>query len=41
VALKIKIGRKKVKTCQFGSAKCFWPNMFAKLAEGGETHSKA
>jgi hypothetical protein len=31
--------KKKLKTCQFGSAKWFWPNIF--LAEDAETGKKA
>jgi hypothetical protein len=34
VTLQIKIGRKKVKTYWFGSAK-WWHNIFAKFAKGG------
>jgi hypothetical protein len=29
VTLQIKIGSRKVKTCHFGSAKWFWPSIFA------------
>jgi hypothetical protein len=32
VTLQIKIGSKKVKTCHFGSAKWFWPSVFAPFA---------
>jgi len=41
VTLQIKIGGRKVKTCQFGSAKWFWPSIFVQFAEAGERHSKA
>ncbi len=34
VTLQIKIGWRNVKTCQFGSAKWFWPNIFAQLVKG-------
>ncbi len=39
--LKIKIGQRKVKTCQFGSAKTFWTSNWAQVAEGGKMHNKA
>ncbi len=34
LTLQIKIGWRNVKTCQFGSAKWFWPNIFAQLVKG-------
>jgi hypothetical protein len=40
MTLQIKIGRRKVKTCQFGSAKWFWPSILAHFAEAGKRHSK-
>jgi hypothetical protein len=39
--LHIKIGWREVKSCCFGSAKWFWPNVFAQFAEAGKRHSKA
>ncbi len=39
--LKIKIGLRKVKTCQFGSAKTFWTSIWAQVAEGGKRQNKA
>lgn len=33
VTLEIKIGGRKVKTCQLGLAKWFWPSNFAQFAE--------
>jgi hypothetical protein len=41
VILKIKIGLRKVKTCQFGSAKTFWTSIWAQVAEGGKRQNKA
>jgi hypothetical protein len=41
VTLQIKIGSRKVKTCQFGSSKWFWPSIFAQITESGLNHSKA
>jgi len=41
VTLQIKIGWRKVKTCRFGSAKWFWPDIFAQFAEAGKRHNKA
>jgi hypothetical protein len=35
VTLQIKIGSRKVKTCQFGSSKWFWPSFFAQITESG------
>jgi hypothetical protein len=40
VTLHIKIARRKVKTCRFGSAKWFWPSVFAQFAEAGKMHIK-
>jgi hypothetical protein len=34
-------GWRKVKTCQFGSAKWFWPSIFAQDAKVGKRHSRA
>jgi len=39
VTLHIKIARRKVKTCRFGSAK--WFSIFAQFAEAGKMHIKA
>jgi hypothetical protein len=41
VTLQIKIGWREVKTCQFGLAKWFWPNIFAQFPEAGKSHNKA
>jgi len=41
VTLHLEIEWRKVKICQFGSAKSFWPNIFAQFAEVGKRHSKA
>jgi hypothetical protein len=41
VSLQIKIGWRTVKPCWFGSAKWFWPSIFAQFAEAGERHIKA
>jgi hypothetical protein len=40
VTLQIKIGWGKVKACQIGSAKWFWPSIFAQFSEAGKRHSK-
>jgi hypothetical protein len=41
VTLQIKVGGRKMKTCQFGSAKWFRPSIFVQFAEPVERHSKA
>jgi hypothetical protein len=40
VTLQIKIGWRKVKACQIGSAKWFWHSIFAQFSEAGKRHSK-
>jgi hypothetical protein len=41
VSLQIKLGWRTVETCWFGSAKWFWPSIFAQFAEAGKRHIKA
>jgi hypothetical protein len=39
--LQIKIGRRKVDICRFGSAKWLQPSIYVQFAEAGKGHSKA
>jgi hypothetical protein len=41
VTLKLKSNAEMSKHVAFGSAKGFWPIIFAQFAEGGKGHSKA
>ncbi len=36
-----KLDEKKIKTCQFGSTKWFWPNIFTQFAWVNKRHNKA